>query len=60
MPSFIDYMQVFNSIGRRALAKILSLYGIPDKYIKVTSAMCENNNAAVKVENQVSSWFRIK
>ena len=36
------------------------MYGIPDKYIKMISAMYENNTAAVKVENEVSSWFRIK
>ena len=45
---------------RRALAKVLSLHDIPDKYIKVIGAMYENNIAAVKVENEVSRWFRIK
>ena len=33
--SFIDYEQAFDSVDRRALAKVLSLYGIPEKYIKV-------------------------
>ena len=50
---------MFNSVDKRALAKVLSLYGIPGKYIKVTSAMYENNTAAVKVGNEVSSWFCI-
>ena len=45
---------------RRALAKVLSLYGIPEKYIKVIWAMYENNTAAVKVGNVVSNWFCIK
>ena len=58
--SFIDYEQAFDSVDRRALAKVLSLYGIPEKYIKVISAMYENNTAAVKVGNEVSSWFCIK
>ena len=40
--------------------KVLSLYGIPDKYIKVISAMFENNTHAVKVGNEVSRCFRIK
>ena len=39
---------------------VLSLYGIPDKYIEVLSAMYENNTAAIKVGNEVSSWFCIK
>ena len=42
------------------LAKVLSLYGIPGKYIKVISAMYENNTATVKVGNEISSWFCIK
>ena len=58
--SFIDYEQAFDSVDRRALAKVLSLYGIPDKYIKVISGMYENDTAAVKVGNEVSSWFCIK
>ena len=40
--SFIDYEQAFDSVDRRALAKVLSLCGIPDKYIKVICAMYEN------------------
>ena len=46
--SFIDYEQAFDYVDRRALAKVLSLYSIKEKYIKVISAMYENNTAAVK------------
>ena len=53
--SFIQYEQLFDSVDRRALAKVLSLYAIPDKCIEVISAMYENNTAAVKVGNEVSS-----
>ena len=41
--SFIDYEQAFDSVDRRGLAKVLSLRGVPDKYIKVICAMYENN-----------------
>ena len=58
--NFIDSEQLFDSVDRRALAKVLSLYGIPDKYIKAICATYENNTAAVKVGNEVSSWFCIK
>ena len=58
--SFIDYEQAFNSVDRRALAKVLFVCGIPGKYIKVISAMYENNTAAVKVRNEISSWFCIE
>ena len=57
--SFTDYEQAFDSVDRRAL-KVLSLYGIPVKYIKVISTMYENNTAAVRVGNEVGSWFCIK
>ena len=40
--------------------KILSLYGIQDNYIKVISAVYENNIAAVKVRNGVSKWFCVE
>ena len=58
--SLIDYEQAFDSVDRTALTKVLSLYGIPEKYIKVICAMYENNTAAVKVGNEVSNWFCIK
>ncbi|XP_065575526.1 uncharacterized protein LOC136037037 [Artemia franciscana] len=58
--SFIDYEQAFDSVDRRALKQVLTLYGILNKYIKVISAMYKNNTAAVKVGNEVSSWFCIK
>ena len=38
--SFIDDEQAFNSVDRRA--KVLSLYGIPDKYNKVIRAVYDN------------------
>ena len=46
--SFINYEQAFDSVDRRALAKALSLYGIRNKYIKVISAMYENNVAKIR------------
>ena len=60
--SFIYYRQAFNSVDRRALEKVLSLYGIGllDKYIKVIIAMYKNNTAELNVGNEVSSWFCIK
>ena len=44
---------------RATLSKVLSLYCIPGKYIKVISDM-ENNTAVVKVGNEVNSWSCIK
>ena len=46
--------------SRRALANVLSLYGIPDRYIKVISSMCENITVVVKAGNEASTWFCVK
>ena len=45
----IEHEDAFDSVERRALAKVLSLYGMPDKYIIVINDMCENNLAAGKI-----------
>ena len=45
----------FVSLDRRALADIIFLYGIPDKYIKVISAMYKKNINAGKLGNEVST-----
>ena len=50
---------MFDHVDRRALAKVLSLYGIPDKCIKVISTMDENNTSAVK-EIRLANWFYTK
>ena len=58
--NFIIFERVFNSVDRRVLAKVLFLYGIPGKYIKVISTMYKNNTASINIGNEVSSWFCIQ
>ena len=58
--SFVDYEHTIDSADRRVLAEVLSLYVLPDKYIKIISAMYKNNTAAVKVRGEVSNWFDIE
>ena len=58
--SFIDYDQAFDSVDRRVLEKVLSLYGIPDNYIKVINSIYKNNTVTVKVGKEVNSLFCIK
>ena len=58
--SFMDFKQAFDSVDRRALAKILSLNGMQAKCIKVINAIYENTIAAVKVGNEFSSWLHVK
>ena len=57
-PQFYRLYPIFRFFFyRRALAKVLSLYSMPDKYIKVFSAMYEDNTAVVKVGNKVAAGF---
>ena len=58
--SFIDYGRAFDSVDRGALAELLSLYCMPDKYIEMIHVLKESNIVVAKVGNEVSSWFRIK
>ena len=58
--SSIGYENAFDSADRSTIVKILSLYSIIDKYVKGTSAMYENNPAAVKVGIEISSRSHIK
>ena len=58
--SFIDYEEVLDSADRRALVKVLSLYGISDKYTIVIRTVYENIIVVVKVGNEDTSWFRIR
>ena len=57
---FKDYERAFNSVNKRALSKVLSFYDVPEKQMKVISAIYVNNTAVVKVGNEVSSWFCTK
>jgi len=50
---------VFNSADRRALEKLFRKV-TKDKYMEGISAIYEKNVAAVKVIQDISSWFRIK
>ena len=58
--SSVYYEHVLNSVDRRALAKVLSFYGVPAKGIIVISPMYWNNNASVKTGNDFSSRLYIK
>ena len=57
--SFIDYEHAFDFVDRRALAKVLSLYGIPDKYIKVIKIISQTTLAChnIKKENDQKQGF---
>ena len=55
--SFIYREQSFDSVDKKSLAKVLYLYGKPEKQIKVIFAIYKDNTATV---NNVSSWFSIK
>ena len=48
----MDYELLFNSADTRALAKVLFLFCIPNKYTEVFSAMNEFNIDVVKVRNE--------
>ena len=48
---------MFDSVDRRALLKVLSLYGTPEKYIKAISVMCEHTMLRLRQEMRLASAF---
>ena len=55
MLSFIYFGQAFEPANRKPSVKVLSLYDIPDKTIKVISTKYMNNMDPIKVAGDVSS-----
>lgn len=51
--SFIYYKKAVESVDGKAFVKVLSLFGIQDKYIKGIRTALENNIASVKVRSKV-------
>ena len=45
---FIDLRKAYDSVNRDALWKVLHVYGVPDKLVRLLKDLHEGNEAAVK------------
>jgi hypothetical protein len=56
---FIDYTQVFDSIGRNIVLKSLNYYDVSAKLISLIALTLMDTKAIVKVNNEYSSKFEV-
>ena len=55
MINYIDFKKAFDSVHRPLLWNILSIYGVPQKYINIFKALYTDSRCCVKTETGVSS-----
>jgi uncharacterized membrane protein YhdT len=58
--NFVDFQKAFDSLHRPSLWKILSMYGIPTKYINIIKAFYTDSACCVKTESGNSDWFIVE
>ena len=49
--NFVDFQKAFDSLHRPSLWKILSMYGIPTKYINIIKAFYTDSACCVKTKS---------
>ena len=59
MINYIDFKKAFNSIHKPSLWNILSVYGVPQKYINIFKALYTDSSCCVKSETGVTDFFTI-
>ena len=59
MINYIDFKKAFDSIHRLTLCNILSIYGVPQKYINIFKALYTNSSCCVKTETGVTDFSPI-
>ena len=55
--NFIDFRKAFDSVHRPFLWKILTYYGIPDRFINVFKALHDNSSCCVKTASGYTEFF---
>ena len=57
---FIDYMKAFDSIHQETLWKIMKLYGVPSKFIRLVKMFYTDVKCSVVSEGGLTDWFGVK
>lgn len=57
---FIDYMKAFDSIHQDTLWKIMKLYGVPSKFIKLVRMFYSDVKCSVISDGGLTNWFEVK
>jgi hypothetical protein len=57
---FVDFEKAFDSVHRDSLWKIMAIYGIPGKLIRMVKALHEKSECAVRSNGEKPEWFEVK
>ena len=57
--NFVDFKKAFDSVHRKSLWRILEVYGIPPKYIKIFQDIYKNSSCCIKMQDTNSEYFQI-
>ena len=58
--NFIDFQKAFDSIHRETMWKILRLYGIPEKIIRIIQALYNDFTCSVLHNGNLTPWFAVQ
>ena len=58
--AFIDLRKAFDSVHHTALWEIMKEIGVNGQIIRPIRKLYQNQEAAVRVESELSEWFNIK
>ena len=58
--NFIDFEKAFDSVHRDTLWKLLGLYGIPQKIIRMIQALNRDFTCSVLHEGNLTPWFAVE
>ena len=57
--TYVDLTKAFDTVSRDVLWKIMTKFGIPDKFIAIIRSFHEGMQASVKVEGESSKTFQV-
>ena len=58
--AFIDFKKAFDSVRHTALCEIMKKMGVSEQIISPLRKLYQNQEAAIRVESELSEWFNIK
>ena len=58
--AFVDFKKAFDSVLHTALWQIMKKMGVNGQIIRPIRKLYQNQEAAVRVESELSEWFNIK
>ena len=58
--AFIDLEKAYDRVDRKALWKVLELYGVGEKLRKAVESMYEGGRACVRICGEETDWFKVE